>query len=93
MISDEAIRVLSVSNFKAHCTEELRSVEEDGTKLAITRHGKVIAMVEPPKLSPIKTLGEMMGSAAHLVTIPESADLDEPAWEEEEWDMLQDDPK
>lgn len=93
MITEEEVRVLSVSNFKAHCTEELRSVEEDGTKLAITRHGKVIAMVEPPKLSPLKTIGEMMGSAAHLVTIPEDTDLNEPSWDEEEWEMLQDSPQ
>ena len=92
MITEEEVRVLTVSNFKAHCTEELRSVEEEGTKLAITRHGKVIAMVEPPKLSPIKTLGEMMGRAAHLLTVHETKDLDEPAWEDEEWEMLQDQP-
>ena len=93
MIQPAKLRTVSVSNFKAHCTEELRSVEEEGTQLAITRHGKVIAMVEPPKVSPLKTLGTMRGSAADLVTIPDAADLVKPAWADEDWDMLQDEPE
>ena len=46
---DEKVRTISVTDFKAHCTEQLRTVEKDGVSLAVTRHGKVIALVRQPE--------------------------------------------
>ena len=40
---------ISVSEFKAHCAEELRAVEIEDHALQITRHGKIIAVVENPR--------------------------------------------
>ena len=36
---------LSVSEFKAHCTEEIRAVENGDTVIELTRHGKKVAVV------------------------------------------------
>ena len=41
-------KTLSITEFKAHCTEELRLVEESGERIAITRHGKTIAFASGP---------------------------------------------
>lgn len=83
----EPPKSISVSEFKAHCTEELRSVEEKGTRLVITRHGKTIALVEPPRDEPLRPLGELMGSAEGLIAIRGDADLDESAWSDDDWTM------
>ncbi|HIG31722.1 MAG TPA: type II toxin-antitoxin system Phd/YefM family antitoxin [Verrucomicrobiales bacterium] len=80
-------RTISVTDFKAHCTEELRAVEEKGIRLVITRHGKTIAVVEPPTQYPLRTLGELMGSAASLIEISKGAGLDTQTWSNEDWVM------
>lgn len=38
---------LSVTDFKAHCLDVIRQVEQDGTAVDLTRHGKVIARLVP----------------------------------------------
>jgi antitoxin (DNA-binding transcriptional repressor) of toxin-antitoxin stability system len=37
---------LGVSEFKAHCTEEIRAVEKGDTVIEPTRHGKKVALVK-----------------------------------------------
>ena len=83
-------KTISVTEFKAHCTEELRAVEEKGTRLMITRHGKTIAVVEPPHDESGRTLGEMMGTACGMLTIQDDAGLEEPAWQDDAWEMHRD---
>jgi prevent-host-death family protein len=64
---------VAISDFKAHCTEHLRRVERTGVPMQVTRHGKVVAVVNPPqKESP--TLAEWMGSGAGTV-VKGSGDL------------------
>lgn len=38
---------VSVTEFKAHCLDVIRQVEQDGTAIDLTRHGKVVARLVP----------------------------------------------
>lgn len=88
----EKPKTISISEFKAHCTEELRAVEEQGITLKITRHGKVIALVEPPKPEG-PTMEEWIGSGAHLCEASDDviASFDQPTWQPGDWNMERDD--
>lgn len=88
----EEKKTISVSQFKTHCTEELRDVEERGVILQITRHGKIVATVSPPKPdSP--ALAEWIGAGEHLCKAPDEviASLDEPTWQPGDWNMESED--
>ena len=39
---------ISVTEFKRRCLEIIRSVEKTGTTVAITRHGRIVARLQPP---------------------------------------------
>lgn len=76
---------ISISEFKSHCTEQLRAVEEQGITLEITRHGKVIAIAKPPESAapPSSLLGAGKGTAF----LTDSYDPHEPAFAESDWEM------
>ena len=38
---------VSVTEFKAHCLDVIRQVEQEGTAVDLTRHGKVVARLVP----------------------------------------------
>ena len=40
-------KAVSVTEFKAHCLDVIRRVEQDGTAIDLTRHGKVVARLVP----------------------------------------------
>jgi len=84
---DELPKAISVSDFKARCTEVLRSVEEEGVTLAVTRHGKVIALVRKPE-APAPSLQEWIGSGKGLMSKEAVSSFDEPTWLPEEWEKL-----
>ena len=88
---EEKPKTISVSEFKARCTEELRSVEEDGVTLAVTRHGKVIALVQKPA-APAPSLHEWSGSGEGLMSKEAVSSFDEPTWTPEEWEEFPADP-
>ena len=78
---------LSISEFKAHCTEEIRSVEKGCTIIELTRHGKKVAMVrtiDPADPSP--DLGSWMGSGRGTVTYGPGYDSSASAWEASDWE-------
>ena len=81
---------ISVSEFEAHCAEELRAVETENCALQIMRHGKIIAVVEKPRSTESDLpanwsdyLGKLRGTAQ----FPEDYDPAESAWSEDEWEM------
>lgn len=84
-------KTLSVSEFKSHCTDALRSVEQTGIPVQITRHGRPVAVVckpgdvfaAPPKA---KTLRDWMGSLAGSVQFAKDFDPAEPAFAPEDWE-------
>jgi prevent-host-death family protein len=84
-------QTLSVSEFKAHCTDVLRSVENTGIPLQITRHGRPVAVVCRPAdtLAPqqkAKPLRDWMGSLAGSVQFAKDYDPEEPAFTPEDWE-------
>lgn len=80
----EKLRIISVSDFKAHCTEQLRAVEEQGITLKITRHGKVVAIARPPK--PAAAPGVLLGAGTSSAKINDSYDPHTPAFAEDDWE-------
>ena len=85
---------ISVSEFKAHCAEELRGVETEAQSLEITRHGKVIAVVEKPHAAddtlPVDW-SDYLGGLRGTVSYAPDYDPAESAWSAAEWDMNQTD--
>ena len=39
------VRQISITEFKAHCTEEIREVEKGNVILQVTRHGKPVVTI------------------------------------------------
>ena len=77
---------LSISEFKAHCTEEIRALEKGGTIIELTRHGKKVAVVHAfaAAVSPI-TLAGWIGSGKGTVTYAPGYDPAAPAWDSNDW--------
>lgn len=85
-------RKLSVTEFKAHCTEALREVETTGETLSITRHGRVVALLVSASGSEgPKSLAEWFGSGKGMVTFAPDYDPGEPVSAPEEWEALKPD--
>jgi len=80
-------RQISISEFKAHCTEEIREVEKGKLILELTRHGKVVAVVQPPSAAPsAPTLEDWVGSGKGTVRCGPGYDPHAPAFEPEHWE-------
>jgi len=78
---------LSVSEFKAHCTEQIRAVEKGDTVIELTRHGKKVAVVKsidaaesPPDLK------SWLGSGKESVSFGPDYDAHGPAYDAEDWE-------
>jgi len=81
------LRQVSISEFKAHCTEEIRAVEKGDVILELTRHGKTVAIVQPPHTSPAApTLAGWVGSGKGTVAFGPGYDPAGSAWDDEEWE-------
>ena len=58
------MKEVTISEFKAQCSALIREVEKTGKPLRITRHGKLVAEVVPPKhrqLGRLAGKGEILG--------------------------------
>jgi len=81
------VRQISISEFKAHCTEEIREVEKGELVLELTRHGKTVAVVQPPSAaSSVPTLEDWVGSGKGTVTFGPGYDPSAPAFDPEDWE-------
>ena len=83
------VRQISISEFKARCTEEIREVEKGNVILQITRHGKPVAIVEPSKAQNAAPLAEWLGSGRGSVALLRDEALTSPtmAWYEDVEDV------
>jgi prevent-host-death family protein len=78
---------ISVSEFKAHCTEEIRAVEKGDTILELTRHGRKVAVVKSPEAAEATAgLGSWIGSGKGTVTFGPGYDPNAPAWNASDWE-------
>lgn len=81
------IKRLSISEFKAHCTEEIRALEKGSAILELTRHGKPVAVVQSAASAQAPaSLAEWMGSGKGTVTYGPDYDASAPAWASEDWE-------
>ncbi|MDP1652173.1 MAG: type II toxin-antitoxin system Phd/YefM family antitoxin [Rhodocyclaceae bacterium] len=73
---------VSVTEFKAHCLEVIRQVEQGSATVDLTRHGKVVARLVPtPQAAQgIPTWMRLRGRG-RLVGAPEESVLDAGAFE------------
>jgi len=79
-----AVDQITISQFKATCLAVLDKVKRTGQPVLVTRHGKPVAMIDPPPppekrsswLGSFKTRGKITG------------DIVAPAAPEEEWSVL-----
>ncbi len=78
------VRQISISEFKAHCTEEMREVEKGNVILQVTRHGKTIAVVGKPEEEPV---APFLGAGKGTATLNETYDPHAPAFDEDDWEM------
>jgi prevent-host-death family protein len=76
--------VVSASEFKAKCLALLDQVNETGRPLRITKHGKVVAELVPPRVN--QRTGKWLGCGAGTGAI--LGDIIGPAVDEDEWDVL-----
>lgn len=76
--------VISISKFKATCLAVLDNVKRTGRSVLVTRHGKPVAIIDPPPapkardswLGSFKTKGKITG------------DIISPALPEKDWDVI-----
>jgi prevent-host-death family protein len=47
------MRTVGVRELKAHISEILRQIEEDGERVAVTNHGTVVAHLVPVRRAPV----------------------------------------
>lgn len=75
---------MAISKFKATCLAVLERVRRTGEPVLITRFGKPVAEVVPPRPRPLPE--SWLGSLHETGTI--TGDLVAPAADEREWDVL-----
>ena len=66
---------ISVTDFKAHCLDVIRQVENTGAAVDIVRHGKIVARLVPSAVAMQGTPAwlRLRGRGALLATAQESA--------------------
>jgi prevent-host-death family protein len=78
---------ISVSEFKAHCTEKIRAVEKGDIVIELTRHGKKVAVVKSPDAAAsIPDLASWIGSGKGTVAFGPGYHPDAPAWDSSDWE-------
>ena len=79
---------ISATQFKAKCLSVVERVRKTRQPVCITRYGKPVARIEPEVAKPKHKirLGLMAGRMEIL------GDIVAPAFDEDEWDMLRDEP-
>lgn len=85
MITEKTRKKVTISDFKAHCTEYIRKLENTDQIIEITRHGKIIAIATAPPPQETK----LLGAGKETATLTDSYDPHEPAFEIDEWEINQ----
>lgn len=76
-------RVLSVTDFKAHCLELFERLTSGSLdRIEVTKRGKIVAIVTPPAADE-ELARAVHGSMAAMTVIPEDVDLVAPVFEGE----------
>jgi len=78
--------IISISQFKATCLAVLDRVKRTGQPVLVTKHGKPIAMIDPPP--PPEKKESWLGSFRSKGKI--TGDIVSPASPAEDWEALND---
>jgi antitoxin (DNA-binding transcriptional repressor) of toxin-antitoxin stability system len=84
--AEPKLRQVPVTEFKARCTEFLRAVENGEPSIQITRHGKVIGILNPDNSTPVPPL---LGAGLATGRLNPSYDPQAPAYDEDDWEINQ----
>jgi len=78
------METIAASKFKVSCLSVVDRVHKTGKPVVITRYGKPVAEIVPPRIPkrPKNWLGHMAGTARIL------GDIVGPVFDESEWDAL-----
>lgn len=74
------MKTLSKSRFKAKALEHLREVEQSGSELVITDHGRPVVKVVPYREDPSAVLRSLRGSVRKFID-PTRPAVDPGEWE------------
>ncbi len=90
-----SIRQISVSDFAAHCVEEIDSLQHGDTTLELMSGGRVVAVLSPSSSTGGNggALTDWMGLGASLMRFGPDYDSAAPAFDPEEWEAFQDRPE
>jgi prevent-host-death family protein len=67
---------VSVSEFKTHCLDLIRQVEQAGDAVELTRHGKVVArLVATPPSAQGTPVWQRLRGQGKLIAVPEESVL------------------
>ena len=81
------VKQISVSEFKAHCTEEIRAVEKGDVLIELTRHGKKVAVVKSPDPAvATPNFASWIGSGRGTVAFGPNYDPAGVAWDSSDWE-------
>ena len=77
---------IAASKFKVNCLAVVEQVRKTRKPVRITRYGKPVAEIRPasPAAPRTKFVGAMLGTVEIL------GDIESPAFDADEWDMLRD---
>jgi prevent-host-death family protein len=76
--------IITISKFKATCLSVLDNVKRTGKSVLVTKHGKPIALIDPPPLPEKKP--SWLGSYRNKGKI--CGDIISPVVSEKDWDVL-----
>ena len=83
-------RQLNLSDFAAHCLEEIQTVQDGDTVIELLSSGKVVAVLSPPpQEEQAGTLADWMGRGAGLMRYGPNYDPAAPAFDPEDWEAFQ----
>jgi prevent-host-death family protein len=80
----DQLNVITISKFKATCLAVLDNVKRTGRSVMVTRHGKPIAVIDPPP--PPKALDSWLGSFKAKGKI--TGDIMAPVLPEKVWNVM-----
>jgi prevent-host-death family protein len=88
------MRTIPAGEFKAKCLGLMDEVQATGETVVVTKRGKVVAWLTPPREEPVKhpTVESIFGNLRGMVTLVGDPDAwIEPIIPEEEWKHLKPD--
>ncbi|MES2709811.1 MAG: hypothetical protein V4726_24650 [Verrucomicrobiota bacterium] len=89
-----SIRQISVSDFAAHCVEEINAIQNGATVLELLSGGRVVAVLSPSAHGePVVPLSDWMGGGAGMMRYGPDYDPHAPAFEVEDWEAFREQEK